>query len=66
MKELNANWVMALGMQKQTIINKACKWLKENARGYACATIRYYGDKDEIIYNVLREIVEDFRKTMEE
>ena len=66
MKELNANWIMTLGVQKQTIINKACRWLKENARDYACATIRCYGEEDEIICDVLQEIVEDFRKAMEE
>ena len=48
-------------------IDKACEWLKENARDYACATIRCpYGEEEEIICDVYREIVEDFRKAMEE
>ena len=48
-------------------IDKACEWLKENARDYACATIRCpYGEEEEIICDVQREIVEDFRKAMEE
>ena len=48
-------------------IDKACEWLKENARDYACATIRCpYGEEEEIICDVHREIVEDFRKAMEE
>ena len=48
-------------------IEKACKWLEENARDYACATIRCpYGEEEEIICDVHREIVEDFRKAMEE
>ena len=47
-------------------IDKACEWLKENARDYACATIRCpYGEEEEIICDVHREIVEDFRKAME-
>ena len=53
--------------QKVIDIDKACKWLKENARDYACATIRCpYGEEEEIICDVHREIVEDFRKAMEE
>ena len=48
-------------------IDKACEWLKENARDYACETIRCpYGEEEEIICDVHREIVEDFRKAMEE
>ena len=52
--------------QKAIDIENACKWIKENARDYACATIRCYGDEDEIICDVHQEIVEDFRKEMEE
>ena len=53
--------------QKAIDIDKACEWLKENARDYACATIRCpYGEEEEIICDVHREIVEDFRKAMEE
>ena len=53
--------------QKAIDIEKACEWLKENARDYACATIRCpYGEEEEIICDVHREIVEDFRKAMEE
>ena len=53
--------------QKALDIDKACKWLEENARDYACATIRCpYGEEEEIICDVHREIVEDFRKAMEE
>ena len=52
--------------QKAIDIEKACKWLKENARDYACATIRCpYGEEEEIICDVHQEIVEDFRKAME-
>ena len=48
-------------------IDKACEWLEENARDYACATIRCpYGEEEEIICDVHREIVEEFRKAMEE
>ena len=32
MKEQNAEWIMTLGVQKQAIINKACKWLKERVQ----------------------------------
>ena len=47
-------------------IEKACEWLEENARDYACATIRCpYGEEEEIICDVHREIVEDFRRAME-
>lgn len=53
--------------QKAIDIDKACEWLKENARNYACATIRCpYGEEEEIICDVHQEIVEDFRKAMEE
>ena len=53
--------------QKAIDIDKACEWLKENARDYACATIRCpYGEEEEIICDVHQEIVEDFRKAMEE
>ena len=53
--------------QKVIDIDKACEWLKENARDYACATIRCpYGEEEEIICDVHREIVEDFRKAMED
>ena len=53
--------------QKVIDIDKACEWLEENARDYACATIRCpYGEEEEIICDVHREIVEDFRKAMEE
>ena len=52
--------------QKALDIDKACEWLEENARDYACATIRCpYGEEEEIICDVHREIVEDFRKAME-
>ena len=53
--------------QKAIYIDKACEWLEENARDYACATIRCpYGEEEEIICDVHQEIVEDFRKAMEE
>ena len=53
--------------QKAIDIDKACEWLKENARDYACATIRCpYGEEEEIICDIHQEIVEDFRKAMEE
>ena len=61
-KHLGSN----LETKEKKLIDKACKWLKENARDYACATIRYYGDEDEIICDVHQEIVEDFRKAIEE
>ena len=49
------------------MLDKACKWLKENARDYACATVRCpYGEEEEIICDVHPEIVEDFKKAMEE
>ena len=53
--------------QKRIDIDKACDWLKENARDYACATVRCpYGEEEEIICDVHLEILEDFRKAMEE
>ena len=53
--------------QKAIDIDKACEWLKENARDYACATIRCpYGEEEEIICDIHQEIVEDFRKAMGE
>ena len=53
--------------QKAIDIDKACEWLEENARDYACATIRCpYGEEEEIICDIHQEIVEDFRKAMEE
>ena len=53
--------------QEAIDIDKACEWLEENARDYACATIRCpYGEEEEIICDVHREIVEDFRKAMGE
>ena len=57
----------AIEWARKTTIEKACKWLEEKARDYACATIRCpYGEEEEIICDVHREIVEDFRKAMEE
>ena len=53
--------------QEAIDIDKACEWLEENARDYACATIRCpYGEEEEIICDVHREIVEDFCKAIEE
>ena len=53
--------------QEDIDIDKACEWLKENARDYACATIRCpYGEEEEIICDIHQEIVEDFRKAREE
>ena len=53
--------------QKAIDIDNACEWLEENARDYACATIRCpYGEEEEIICDVHQEIVEDFRKAMKE
>ena len=52
--------------QKAVDIDKACEWLEENARDYACATIRCpYGEEEEIICDVHREIIEDIRNAME-
>lgn len=57
----------AIEWARKDLLDKACKWLKENARDYACATVRCpYGEEDEIICDVHLEIVEDFRKAMEE
>ena len=57
----------AIEWAKKDLLDKACKWLKENARDYACATVRCpYGEEEEIICDVYLEIVEDFRKAMEE
>ena len=57
----------AIEWSKKDLLDKACKWLKENARDYACATVRCpYGEEEEIICDVHLEIVEDFRKAMEE
>ena len=53
--------------QKRIDVDKACEWLKENARDYACATVRCpYGEEEEIICDVHPEIVEGFSKAMEE
>ena len=60
-------YIAGAAEQKAIDIDKACEWLEENARDYACATIRCpYGEEEEIICDVHREIVEDFRKAMEE
>ena len=57
----------AIEWARKKVIDKACDWLKENARDYACATVRCpYGEEEEIICDVYLEIVEDFRKAMEE
>ena len=57
----------AIDWARKKVIDKACDWLKENARDYACATVRCpYGEEEEIICDVYLEIVEDFRKAMEE
>lgn len=57
----------AIEWARKDLLDKACKWLKENARDYACATVRCpYGEEEEIICDVHPEIVEDFRKAMEE
>ena len=60
--------IIAEKMREQEVIDidKACEWLEENARDYACATIRCPYREKEIICNVHREIVEDVRKAMEE
>ena len=56
----------AIEWARKDLLDKACKWLKENARDYACATVRCpYGEEEEIICDVHLEIVEDFRKAME-
>lgn len=57
----------AIEWARKDLLDKACKWLKENARDYACATVRCpFGEKEEIICDVHLEIVEGFRKAMEE
>ena len=57
----------AIEWARKKVIDKACDWLKENARDYACATVRCpYGEEEEIICDVHLEILEDFRKAMEE
>ena len=57
----------AIEWTRRELIDEACDWLKENARDYACATVRCpYGEEEEIICDVYPEIVEDFRKAMEE
>ena len=50
--------------QKAIDIEKACEWLKENARNYAYATDRCYTVAD--VCDIHKELVEDFRKAMEE
>lgn len=50
--------------QKWDFIEKACEWLKENARNYAYATDRCYTVAD--VCDIHKELVEDFRKAMEE
>lgn len=56
-----------LDWARKDLLDKACEWLKENARDYACATVRCpYGEEEEIICDVHPEIVEGFRKAMEE
>ena len=56
----------AIEWARKDLLDKACKWLKENAREYACATVRCpYGEEEEIICDVHPEIVEGFRKAME-
>ena len=60
-------YIVGAEEQKRIDIDKACEWLKENARDYACATVRCpYGEEEEIICDVHPEIVEGFRKAMEE
>ena len=60
-------YIAGAAEQKAIDIDNACDWLKENARDYACATVRCpYGEEEEIICDVHPEIVEDFRKAMEE
>ena len=57
----------AIEWARKDLLDKACKWLKENARDYACATVRCpYGEEEEIICDVHPEIVEGFRKAIEE
>ena len=57
----------AIEWARKVLLDKAREWLKENARDYACATVRCpYGEEEEIICDVHPEIVEGFRKAMEE
>lgn len=66
-RSVESGYIQGATEQKVIDIDKACKWLKENARDYACASVRCpYGEEDEIICDVYLEIVEDFRKAMEE
>ena len=66
-KSVEFGYIQGAYDQKDIDIDKACEWLEENARDYACATIRCpYGEEEEIICDVHQEIVEDFRKAMEE
>lgn len=66
-RSVESGYMQGATEQKVIDIDKACKWLEENARDYACATIRCpYGEEEEIICDAHREIVEDFRKAMEE
>ena len=66
-KSVEFGYIQGAYDQKEVDIDKACEWLEENARDYACATIRCpYGEEEEIICDVHREILEDFRKAMEE
>lgn len=53
MKELNNEWRITLALQKQVIIQKACRWLKENTEGGVHPSGAY-------------GFVEKFRKAMEE
>lgn len=53
MKELNIEWEVTLALQKQVIIQKACRWLKANTEG---------GVRPSSAYG----FVEKFRKAMEE
>lgn len=46
---------------KEKFIKKACEWLVMNASDYAISTT---GDDDDCIVSI--DIVEDFRKAMEE
>ena len=52
-KELNNEWRVTLALQKQVIIQKTCRWLKENTEG---------GVHPQNAYG----FVEKFRKAMEE
>lgn len=66
-KSVEYGYIQGATEQKAIDIDKVCEWLKENARNYACATVRCpYGEEEEIICDVHPEIVEDFRKAMEE